>query len=175
MTEAAKPVVFFDRDGTLNEDRGYTHRPEDLRWLEGAREAIRLVNRRGYLAVVVTNQAGIGRGYYDEAAMHRFHARMQEELATIGARIDAFYHCPFHPDATVQCYRHADHPDRKPNPGMIVRALTELAADRARALIVGDQDSDLAAGRAAGIVSVQTTGESLEQTVRRALDALDWD
>jgi len=167
----SRPIIFFDRDGTLNLDRGYTHKADELDWLDGAREAVRLVNERGALAVVVTNQAGIGRGYYDETAMHAFHDRMQSELAAVGARVDAFYFCPYHPDATVERYRHPNHPDRKPNPGMILRALSELDADPARAVLIGDHASDLEAGKAAGIAAIQT-GERLDLIVQRALEQM---
>ena len=125
----ARPAAFFDRDGVLNVDIGYTHRPEDLVWIPGAREAILELNEAGYLVFVASNQAGIGRGYYGEAQVTEFHARMQDELAEIGAHVDAFYFCPFHEDATVEPYRVANHPDRKPNPGMILRAKREWPID----------------------------------------------
>ena len=120
-----RPCAFLDRDGTLNVDTGYTHRPEDLTLVEGAREAVRRLNDRGWLVVVVTNQSGIARGYFDEAAMHRFHDAVQAELAQAGARIDAFYFCPHHVDGVVPGYC-ADHPDRKPAPGMLLRAMAEI-------------------------------------------------
>ncbi|MGE3142557.1 MAG: FAD-dependent oxidoreductase, partial [Hyphomonadaceae bacterium] len=148
--EAAAPsaaplrrAVFFDRDGVLNENIGYPHKSEDLIWREGAQEAVRAVNEAGMLAIVVTNQSGIGRGLFDEAAMHDFHAIMQRDLAAIGARIDAFYFCPYHEDATIPAYRRADHPDRKPNPGMILRAAADCGIDLARSWLVGDSPSDL--------------------------------
>jgi D,D-heptose 1,7-bisphosphate phosphatase len=166
-------LVLFDRDGTLNVDRGYTHKPEDLVWLPGAREAVRLVNERGSFAVVVTNQAGIGRGYYDEAAMHRFHEQMQSDLTAVGARIDAFYFCPFHADATVEHYRHANHPDRKPNPGMLLAALKDFGVDREHAVLIGDQDSDLSAAATAGIEGERANGEPLDVIVREALRRLN--
>ncbi len=169
-----KGAVLFDRDGTLNADKGYTHKPDELVWLDGAREAVRLVNQRGLLAIVVTNQAGIARGYYDEAAMHLFHDRMQSELAAGGARIDAFYFCPFHADASIERYRHAAHPDRKPSPGMILRALRDHNVDAARALLVGDQQSDIDAGRAAGIATLRAGGQPLDRLLARALDQLAW-
>ena len=166
-------IVLFDRDGTLNADRGYTHKPEDLVWLAGAREAVRLVNEHGSFAVVVTNQAGIGRGYYDEAAMHRFHEHMQNDLATMGARIDAYYFCPFHAEATIDRYRRANHPDRKPNPGMLLTALNDFSVDRQNAALVGDQDSDIAAAAAAGIIGVRANGEPLDAIVREVLKRLN--
>jgi D-glycero-D-manno-heptose 1,7-bisphosphate phosphatase len=118
-------AVFLDRDGVLNIDHGYVYDPAKLDWIAGAREAVAAMTKAGLKVLVVTNQSGIGRGYFDEAAMDRFHAAMQAQLAEIGGRIDAFYHSPFHETAVVEAYRVADHPDRKPNPGMVLRGLTD--------------------------------------------------
>jgi histidinol-phosphate phosphatase family protein len=172
---ALKPVVFFDRDGTLNDDSGgYTHKPEDLRFLPGAIEAIRHVNERGWLAIVVTNQSGVGRGLYDEAAAHRFHAHMQSELSRQGARIDAFYLCAHHADAAVVALRHPDHPDRKPNPGMLLRAFAEHPADPMRALIIGDHANDAAAGAAAGIAALKLEPGDVRAQLIAALARTSW-
>jgi D-glycero-D-manno-heptose 1,7-bisphosphate phosphatase len=164
-----RPAAFLDRDGVLNADSGYTHRPQDLAWIAGAREAVLDLNEAGYLVVVVTNQAGVARGRFAERDMAAFHAAMQDELAGIGAHIDAFYHCPFHPEATVEAYRHADHPDRKPNPGMILRALREWPVAVAGSFLIGDRESDLEAARRAGIPGHLFTGGDLRAAVAAAL------
>ena len=91
------PTVFLDRDGTINEEVNYLHRPEDLRLLPGAAQAIRLWNENGFRVVVVTNQAGVARGYYTEADVENLHRYMNQVLARDGAHIDAFYYCPHHP------------------------------------------------------------------------------
>lgn len=166
-----RPCVFLDRDGVLNVDKGYTHKPGDLVWNPGAREAIRLLNDSGRLVIVVSNQAGVGRGYYDEAAVDRFHAHMSDELARIGAHIDAFYWCPYHPEASVERYRVADHPDRKPNPGMIHRALAEWPIRPQASFLVGDQASDLAAAKATGLPAHLYEGGDLRALVAKLLDA----
>ncbi len=153
-----RPAVFFDRDGTLNRDLGYTYRPEDLVWNDGAMDAIAAANSAGWLAIVVTNQSGVGRGLFDEAAMHRFHAHMQADLARASARIDAFYFCPFHPQAISPALRHPNHPDRKPNPGMLVRAIADHAIDPARSLMIGDSAADAAAAHALGLAFLIHTG-----------------
>ena len=150
-----RPCAFLDRDGTLNRDEGYTHRVEDLEWLPGAVEAVRLLNDAGYRVIVVTNQAGVARGHYREADVQRFHAAMAQALAAHGAWIDAFHYCPHHPEAVLEHYRCADHPDRKPNPGMLLNAIREHAINPAASFLVGDQDSDVAAARAAGIEGVK--------------------
>jgi D-glycero-D-manno-heptose 1,7-bisphosphate phosphatase len=155
--------LFLDRDGVLNEDQGYVHRWEDFRWIAGAKEAVAAFNRAGWLVIVVTNQSGVGRGYYTEADMHALHARMGEALAAVGGHIDAFYHAPDHPDAKLETYRHPDPPDRKPNPGMILRALAEWPIDREASILVGDKPSDLEAALRAGIRGVLFEGGDLKQ------------
>ena len=164
-----RPALFLDRDGVLNEDHGYVHRWADFRWIDGAREAVAAFNRAGWLVFVVTNQSGIGRGYYTEAEMHALHARMAEALAEAGARIDAVYYCPQHPDATLEAYRHPDPPDRKPNPGMILRALAEWPVDKARSVMVGDKPADLEAALRAGIRGLLFGGGNLAEFLDREM------
>jgi len=113
--------------------------------------------------IVVTNQSGVGRGYYTEADMHALHKRMGEDLAAVGGHIDAFYHAPDHPDAKLETYRHPDPPDRKPNPGMILRALSEWPVDREASLLIGDKPSDLEAALRAGVRGVLFEGGDLRQ------------
>lgn len=165
-------AVFFDRDGVLNEDSGYLHRIEDFRWMPGARAALRMVREAGLRAIVVTNQSGVARGLYGEADVATLHAWMRADLARDGIDIDAFYSCPHHADATVARYRHADHPDRKPNPGMILRAMRDWGIDPARALIVGDKESDMDAGRRAGIPGLLYAGGDLAALLAPRLPAL---
>jgi D-glycero-D-manno-heptose 1,7-bisphosphate phosphatase len=162
---ALRAAVIFDRDGTLNLDRGYTWRPQDLVLTPGAPAAIASLNARGIIAIVATNQSGVARGLYGEADVERFHAHLQSELARSGARIDGFYFCPFHEDAVVPRYRVADHPDRKPNPGMILRALADWRLDPARTLVIGDRDHDLAAAAAAGVRGALYEGGDLAALV----------
>lgn len=162
MTRLLRPALFLDRDGVLNEDRGYVHRWEDFCWIPGAREAVAAFNARNWWVFVVTNQSGVGRGYYPEADVLALHARMEADLAAAGARIDAFYHCPFHPEALEDRYRHPDPPDRKPNPGMLLRAMADWPVDAARSVMVGDKAIDLEAGRRAGVRSLLFPGGDLE-------------
>ena len=158
-----RPALFLDRDGVLNEDHGYVHRWEDFHWIPGAMAAVAAFNRAGWLVIVVTNQSGVGRGYYTEDDVHALHARMARDLAAQGGRIDAFYHAPHHPDAATDAYRHPDPPDRKPNPGMILKALAEWPIDRDASLLVGDKPSDLEAALRAGIRGVLFEGGDLAQ------------
>ncbi|MFZ4066511.1 MAG: D-glycero-alpha-D-manno-heptose-1,7-bisphosphate 7-phosphatase [Phenylobacterium sp.] len=161
MTRLLRPALFLDRDGVLNEDRGYVHRWEDFCWIPGAREAVAAFNARNWWVFVVTNQSGVGRGYYPEADVLALHARMEADLAAAGARIDAFYHCPFHPEALEDRYRHPDPPDRKPNPGMLLRAMADWPVDAARSVMVGDKPIDLEAGQRAGVRSLLFPGGDL--------------
>jgi D-glycero-D-manno-heptose 1,7-bisphosphate phosphatase len=160
-----RPAAFLDRDGVLNEDHGYTHRVDDLAWMPGAREAIRLLNDRGYRVIVVTNQAGVARGFYDEDAIGIFHEGMQAQLAEAGAFVDAFYHCPYHADGKVPAYTVEDHPDRKPNPGMILRALEDWHVDKDKSFLIGDKPSDMEAARRAGLPGHLYTGGNLQALV----------
>ena len=162
-------AAFFDRDGVLNRDTGYAHRPEHIDWMPGAAEAVAAANAAGLVVVVVTNQSGVARGLYTEADIQTLHVWMAAELAAQGARIDRFYHCPYHAEAVVEAYRHVDHPDRKPNPGMLLRAIADLAIDPARAFLIGDQDRDLAAARAAGVTGYRYDGGDLSTHARQAI------
>lgn len=141
-------AAFFDRDGTLNHDDGYTFRPDDLVWRTGAIDAIRACNDAGLFVFVVTNQSGLARGRFTEAQMHAFHARMQDELAHAGAHVDQFYFSPFHAEGSVERLAIADHPDRKPNAGMLRRACAEWSVDTARSFMIGDSDADAGAAAA---------------------------
>lgn len=168
-----RPAIFFDRDGVINRDAGYTWRVEDLQFIPGAIETIRAVNDMGALAIVVSNQAGIGRGFYRHEDVDRFHAAMQGALADEGAHVDAFYVCAHHPDASLQDFRHPDHPDRKPNPGMILRAIREWPIDPGASLLIGDKDSDIVAAERAQIRSIRFNGGNLYEEVAESVQALD--
>jgi D-glycero-D-manno-heptose 1,7-bisphosphate phosphatase len=162
-------LAILDRDGVLNLDVGYAHRPDQLVLVEGAAAAVRRLNDAGWAVAVVTNQSGVARGLYDEAAIGVFHAAMDAALVASGAHVDAWYYCPFHPDATVPAYRHVDHPDRKPNPGMVLRALADFAVSPDRAFLIGDQPSDIEAARRAGVAGYLFRGGDLDAFVAKTL------
>lgn len=170
MTGDFRPAAFLDRDGVLNIDLGYLHRVEELEFVEGAAAAVRRLNDAGFWVIVVTNQSGIGRGYYDEAAMEAVHAAIQAQLSqTAAAWIDAFYACPFHPEAEIERFRHPDHPDRKPNPGMLMRAMQDFRIDPQRSFMIGDKDSDMEAARRAGVAGHRFKGGNLDAFVQAVL------
>jgi D-glycero-D-manno-heptose 1,7-bisphosphate phosphatase len=152
MNQQRRPAIFFDRDGVLNDDRGYVGTPDRFTWIEGSRECVKLVNDYGAFAFVVSNQAGVAHGYYSEDDVRSLHAHMQADLAAIGAHIDEFCYCPFHEKAKVEGYRRASR-FRKPEPGMLLDLLARWPVDPDRSLMVGDQETDLEAARRAGIAA----------------------
>jgi len=158
-------AVFLDRDGVLNEDRGYVGEIERFEWLPGAQEAIGLINRAGLYAFVVTNQSGVARGLYDEVAVHRIHAHIQDSLARIGARIDAFRYCPHHPEGTQPAYRRVC-TCRKPGSGMLLDLIAAWHVDPEQSIMIGDQARDLEAGAGAGIAGrLIEPGERLDVVI----------
>jgi D-glycero-D-manno-heptose 1,7-bisphosphate phosphatase len=168
MSSPLRPAVFLDRDGTLNADTGYVHRWEDFRWLPGAKAAIRRLRDSGAYVFVVTNQSGVARGMFDEAAVTALHAKMRDHLRTTGADIDDIRYCPHHPDASVAAYRQVC-ACRKPAPGMILDLIAHWPVDVAASVMVGDKEIDARAGRAAGIAAEIVPGGELEGFVDRFL------
>jgi D-glycero-D-manno-heptose 1,7-bisphosphate phosphatase len=150
MTRSGKRALFLDRDGVLNHEVGYLYRSEHVRWVEGAIPLCRTAMALGYVLVVVTNQSGIARGLYSETDFHLLMDWMREELKRQQVRLDAVYFCPYHPEHGVGEYRR-EHEDRKPGPGMLLRAAKDLGLDLAQSLLVGDRCSDVAAANAAGL------------------------
>ncbi len=152
-TQLPRPAAFLDRDGVINVDHGYSFRPETLVFTPTAIEGIRILNEAGFLVLVVTNQSGVARGFYSTADVERFNDAIQEQLLVHGAHVDAFYYCPFHPAGTVREYA-SDHEDRKPNPGMLVKAMRDWPTDRTRSVMFGDKVSDMQAAARVQIESV---------------------
>lgn len=143
-------ALLLDRDGVINVERGYVHSREDFEFQPGIFELCRAARGLGYLIVVVTNQAGIARGYYTEAAFLELTAWMVDRFIEQGVEIARVYYCPYHPVHGLGPYKY-DSPDRKPRPGMILRAADDFALDLTASVLVGDKMSDIEAGRAAGV------------------------
>jgi histidinol-phosphate phosphatase family protein len=150
--------VFLDRDGTLVEDHGYTHRLEDYRLLDGVAAALARLAAAGFRLAIVTNQSGIGRGYHGVADFERFQARLREDLARHGVAIEASYFCPHLPDAGCAC--------RKPATGLLERARDELGAELAASWVVGDHAVDVELARRAGCAGavLVRTGQGARET-----------
>ena len=149
-----KKAFFLDRDGTINVDHGYVHEFASWEFTEGALEALRLINLHDYLAIVVTNQSGIGRGMYGEADLLLLHSKVDSVLAMHGVRIDAYYYCPHLPDDGCDC--------RKPRLGMYRKAIADFDIDAAQSITIGDKPSD--------VERVHELGIS-----KRALVGLEWE
>jgi D-glycero-D-manno-heptose 1,7-bisphosphate phosphatase len=171
-TGTRRPAAFLDRDGVLNVDHGYTHEPERLEWIDGAPDAVRLLNEAGYYVFVITNQSGVARGLYNEAAVKAFHAHMQNGLAAYGAHIDAFYYCPHHPDGVIKSLAVRCR-CRKPGPGMLEQAAHEWPIDVRGSFLIGDKDEDMAAAAAFHIhgIKFDARTDRLPDVVRRELAA----
>lgn len=142
--------MFLDRDGVVVEEVGYLARVEDVALVAGAADVVSAANRRDIPVVIVSNQAGIGRGYYGWPEFAAVQEAIVTRLAGAGAQIDAVYACPHHPQGSG-AFAHRDHPARKPNPGMVLRAAADLAIDLDRSWLVGDKMIDLDAARRAGL------------------------
>lgn len=174
---AAKAVVFLDRDGTINEDADYLSDPSGVVLIEGAGKAIRLLNDRGIKVIVVTNQSGVGRGYFKDSDVEAVNARLKEMLAKDGAVVDAVYHCPHLPDDGCEC--------RKPGTALATLAAKEHCFGFERAYVVGDKSSDIGLARnlsAKGVLVLTGKGAKEAQSMsvppefiaRDLASAIDW-
>jgi len=141
-----RAAVFLDRDGTINEDKGYIGNPDDIVLIAGAAEAIKKLNERHIPVIVITNQSGLARGFYREADLERVNKRLEALLKEKGAHIDGLYYCPHHPDDKCEC--------RKPQTELIMDAARDHETDLARSVMVGDKYSDMELGRRAGMTDV---------------------
>lgn len=155
-----RPAVFFDRDGVLNEDLGWVGSPDRFHWLPGAKEALRQVTEAGAHVFIVTNQAGVARGFYTEDDVRALQLHILEEVLTFGGTIDDYRYCPYHPSATVERYRCISE-WRKPGPGMLLDLLSAWDVHPECAILVGDTESDLQAAEASHIKGYRYTGGNL--------------
>lgn len=159
-------AVFLDRDGTVIEEVGYLNRLDRVSFFPWSVDAVRVLGDAGLLVIVVTNQAGVARGYFDEQLVRDTHALIDRRMRDGRARIDGYYYCPHHPDGKVEAFRAACD-CRKPRPGLILRAAREHGIDVARSFVVGDRWLDIQAGREAGAATVLVrTGYGLEDDDR---------
>lgn len=155
-------AVLLDRDGTIIEDSGYIGEIDRVSFLPGAGKAIKLLNENGFKVIIITNQAGVARGYFTEETVREINGYIQESMAREGASIDMFYYCPHHIDGVIEEYR-KDCYYRKPNPGMIEKAIRDFDIDLKECFVIGDKISDIEAGRRAGCKTILLAGEqSLE-------------
>jgi D-glycero-D-manno-heptose 1,7-bisphosphate phosphatase len=159
-------AVFLDRDGTINVERTFLYLPEEFEFIPGAPEAIKLLNDAGFRVIVVTNQSGIARGFYDEAAVDRLHRHMDRELARFGAIVDAYYFCPHHPDYGIGHYG-IPCDCRKPKDGMLRRGEAEFSLDLTASFMIGDKLVDVEAGLNSGCRPIMVrTGYGASESTR---------
>jgi D-glycero-D-manno-heptose 1,7-bisphosphate phosphatase len=165
---SGRPAIFLDRDGTLAHEVGYVNHPSRFRLYPWAVDTVRLINRGGLLAVVVTNQAGVARGYFPESQIVEVHEMMRAAMEAGGARLDGVYYCPHHPEVGEPSYR-LDCDCRKPRPGLLRKAAAELGADLERSWVVGDRHGDLALAWSVGARgALVKTGYGLGELVHLA-------
>ena len=137
-----QPAVFLDRDGTINQDTGYIDSPERLFIIDGAASAIKRLNSKGFRVVVITNQSGVGRGYFTKEAADSVNKKLEEVLKREGAHLDGIYYCPHHPDDNCEC--------RKPRIGLLEKARNDLAIDFKKSYVIGDKGSDIEIAQSIG-------------------------
>ena len=175
-----RPAIFLDRDGVVIEDIHYLASPSQVRFVPGSADAIASLNRSGWPVVIVTNQAGVGRGLFPLEAVHAVHQHLAEQLAGYGARIEAFYFCPHHPAAELSAYRTACS-CRKPSPGMLKQAAAELGLDLVNSWMVGDREAAAGArtilvrtgyGATTDIAALDRTALNLELVATNLADAV---
>jgi histidinol-phosphate phosphatase family protein len=172
-----KRAVFLDRDGTINEDTGYIGSPERLRLIDGTVDAVKKINEAGMMVVIISNQSGVGRGYFTTEAVETVNNRLRNILGKGGAKIDAFYYCPHHPDEGCRC--------RKPRTGLVLRASKELGIDLSSSYVIGDKVSDIEMAYKSGAKAVLVlTGYGTEHKgllkrspdfiAKKLSEAVDW-
>ena len=152
MTDKRR-AVFLDRDGTINVEKDYLYKIDDFEFITGAPEAIKRLKKAGFVVIVVSNQSGVARGYFDEDAVNRLHQHIQTELTAYGTSIDDYYFCPHHPDKGLGGYK-LDCNCRKGKPGMLLQAAFEHNLDLQHSFMVGDKLADIEAGKKAGCKSI---------------------
>ena len=164
-----RPALFLDRDGVLNEELGYVGTVDRFQWIEGAREAVKLANDRGWYVFIVTNQSGLGRGLYSLSDFQDLHAHIDADLRRVGAHIDDLRFCPHHPEGGVGVFQR-DCGWRKPEPGMLLDLMRVWPVDREASVLIGDKSSDLEAAERAGVGSRRFSGGRLDAVVSQILD-----
>lgn len=164
-------ALFLDRDGVINVEKNYVHRIEDFEFVEGIFDVTRFFYEHGYLLIIVTNQAGIGRGYYTERDFHELTEWMTKQFEINGVKITKVYYCPYHPEHGIGEYK-KDSFNRKPNPGMILDAQRHYNIDLGRSFLIGDKESDILAGRSAGVGTTILINPKQNKTINSSANVI---
>jgi D-glycero-D-manno-heptose 1,7-bisphosphate phosphatase len=164
-TAGPRRLALIDRDGTIIVDKVYLSDPDGIEFAPGAIEGLRLLRDAGFALVLITNQSGIARGYFDLATLERIHDRLKSMLAAEGIRLDAIYFCPHSPDDGCDC--------RKPAPGMVRTAMRDLGFDPGEVVVIGDSDADMGAAEAAGVPGVRVAAPSGSASIGASHDFLE--
>jgi D-glycero-D-manno-heptose 1,7-bisphosphate phosphatase len=167
-TQLMKPAVFLDRDGVLNRDFGHVGSPDRFEWMPGALSAVRRLNETGYYVFLISNQAGVARGLYNERHVQHLHQWMQRALRTEGAHLDDIRYCPDHPEALELRYKRSSG-WRKPEPGMILDLIRAWPLDLERSFVVGDKETDMEAARRAGVPGFLYSGGDLDAFIAECI------
>lgn len=163
-----KPAVFLDRDGTINKEKGYVYRIEDFEWIDGARDAIKLFNDKGYYVFIVTNQSGIGRNFFKIEDVEQLHEYINKDLSLINARIDEFFFSPYHHSNKSNIFDHLKNL-RKPNTGMLEEACKKWNVNKEKSFLIGDSSSDIECAKNFGIKSFLFHEKNLLKFVEKIL------
>lgn len=166
-------ALFLDRDGVINVDKGYVHKIEDFEFIDGIFEVLKYFQEKGYLLIVVTNQAGIGRGYYTEEEFHILNNWMLEEFRKKGINITKVYYCPYHPVHGIGKYK-KDAFCRKPNPGMILKAKKEFNINLTESILVGDKFTDILSGKNAGLNKLVLIKNDIKKHKKQDIENIDY-
>lgn len=156
-----KAALFLDRDGVINTDHGYVYKPEDIEFVDGIFELVSHAKKANYLIIIVTNQAGIGRGLYTENDFFSLMDWMKTKFIDAGGGIDAIYFCPFHPEHGLGEYKKVS-ACRKPAPGMLIEAQNDFDIDFEHSIFIGDKRSDMQAGQSAGVATLLHLSDTVE-------------
>lgn len=162
----AERAIFLDRDDTLIKDPGYLNHPDQVRLIEGVSKSLVELKNMGYKLIVVTNQSAVARGIITERVLINIHRRLETLLSAKGAKLDAIYYCPYHPEGVIPKYR-KESEERKPNPGMILKAAKEMDIDSSASWVIGNSDSDIEAGRQAGCRTILIVKRSRLLQIKR--------
>tara|TARA_B100001027_G_scaffold195113_1_gene151286 strand:+ start:768 stop:1271 length:504 start_codon:yes stop_codon:yes gene_type:complete len=164
-------TFFFDRDGVLIKNYGYVYEPSKVKWLKGSIPAIRYLNKKKIKVAVITNQSGIGRGYFTEKDLEKFHLFLNKNLKTYGAKIDDFFHCPYHPKAKIKKYRKKTNL-RKPGNGMLLKAIKKYKINPNQCFMIGDEKKDFLSAKKTKIKFEYKKKYSLENQVKKIVEYL---